>query len=75
MTPIELKQYFEQNPPPATFELKPWAKIIDMERFLRGAYSELSNFKGDYNDCPSYWRLKDLHKELTKKQEKPSSDV
>lgn len=49
--------------------------IIDMERFLRGAYNELTNFNGDYNDCPSYWKLKDLHKELTKKPEKPSSEA
>ena len=67
MTPIELKQYFEQNAPPATFELHPWAKITDTQKFLHAAYMELSNFKGDYNACPSYWRLKELHKALTSK--------
>ena len=35
--PSELKHYFEQNPPPAAFELHPWAKIIEMQKFLNAS--------------------------------------
>lgn len=66
MTPIEIKSYFDQNPPPATFELYPWAKITDCEKFLQSSYNTLANHKGDYNNCPTYWRLKKFYQEIAK---------
>lgn len=61
MTPIEIKAYFDQNPPPPTFDFKPWAKITDCEKFLQSCYSELANFNGPYEKSPGYWRLKEFY--------------
>jgi len=61
MTPIEIKSYFDQNPPPETFELHPWAKIIDCEKFLQSTYNTLANYKGNYEDCPAFWRSKKFY--------------
>jgi hypothetical protein len=68
MTPIEIKTYFDQNPPPATYDFKPWAKITDCEKFLQSCYSELSNYTGPYERCPSYWRLKEFYLEILEKR-------
>jgi len=62
MTPIEIKSYFDSNPPPETFDFKPWAKITDCEKFLQSTYNTLSSYSGNYEDCPAYWRLKEFYK-------------
>lgn len=61
MTPIELKAYFDQNPPPETYDFKPWAKIADCNKFLQSCYNELANYNGPYEKCPSFWRLQEFY--------------
>ena len=65
MTPIEIKSYFENNPPPESFELKPWAKITNSAKFLQSCYNALANYKGKYEDCPDYWRLKEFYLKIS----------
>jgi len=64
MTPIEIKSHFDQNPPSETFELYPLTKITDCEKFLQSTYNTLANHKGNYEDCPAYWRLKEFYLEI-----------
>lgn len=74
MTPLEIKTYFDSNPPPPTFELHPWAVITDCDKFLLSTYSTLANHKGNYEDCPAFWRLKEFYKEMQRMQKKTSSE-
>lgn len=67
MTPIEIKSYFDSNPPPETFDFKPWAKITDCEKFLQSTYNTLASNKGPYEECPAYWRLKEFYSEIVKR--------
>ena len=67
MTLIEIKTYFDNNPPPETFELHPWAKITDTAKFLHSHYSAIVNYKGKIEDCPDYWRLKDFYLKVSNK--------
>lgn len=66
MTPIEIKSYFDSNPPPETFDFKPWAKITDCEKFLQSTYNTLASYNGNYEDCPAFWRLKEFQIEMAR---------
>jgi len=67
MTPQELKEYFDQNPPPFEIDWKPWAKIINSKVFLTSSYKSIERFKGNYQQCPSYWHLLELYHDFTEK--------
>lgn len=70
MKPDDLHKYFELNPPPPTFDWKPWAKIIDTQQFLKSCFTAIANYRGDYNNCPSYWHIKEFYDDLQKVQKK-----
>ncbi|MEH6308495.1 hypothetical protein RYH73_22760 [Olivibacter sp. CPCC 100613] len=61
MTPQELKEYFDNNPPPFEVEWMPWAKIINTKRFLEACYTAISVYKGNYQNCPDYWHLLEFY--------------
>lgn len=65
MTPQELKEYFDSNPPPFEINWKPGTKIINSKRFLENAYMCIENFKGSYEKCPDHWHLKELYEDIT----------
>uniref|UniRef100_F4C2E8 DUF6965 domain-containing protein n=1 Tax=Sphingobacterium sp. (strain 21) TaxID=743722 RepID=F4C2E8_SPHS2 len=65
MTPQELKDYFDSNPPPFEVQWKPWAKIENTKRFLEACYTGIALFKGNYNNCPDYWHLKEFYEDIT----------
>lgn len=64
MTPDELKEYFENNPPPLELQWKPWAKMTDSKRFIEGCLIGIGAFKGHYNHCPDYWHLKEFYEDM-----------
>lgn len=64
MTPQELKEYFDSNPPPFEMEWKPWAKILNTKKFLEACYTAISVYKGNYQNCPDYWHLLEFHKDV-----------
>ncbi|NUY81888.1 hypothetical protein HUK80_13370 [Flavobacterium sp. MAH-1] len=64
MDPEEIKLYFEKNPPPPSLDWKPWARIGDTQKFLNSCYKEISNFKGNIENCPGYWRLKEFYLDM-----------
>lgn len=66
MTPLELKEYFDSNPPPLELQWKPWAKINNTKHFLEACYRAIEEFKGNINNCPDYWHLLDFYKDITK---------
>ena len=68
MTPEELKEYFDSNPPPFEIEWKPWAKIINSKRFLEACYTAIEHYKGNYVNCPDYWHLVDFYKDIIGKK-------
>lgn len=61
MTPQELKEYFDSNPPPFEVDWKPWAKIINSKQFIEACFNAISVYKGSYQNCPDYWHLLELH--------------
>ena len=66
MSPIEIKNYFDSNPPPASHDWKPWAKIADCNLFLHSCYRTIGSHKGDPDSCPAYWRLNEFYLEMVK---------
>ena len=65
MNPEDIKRYFEKNPPPASVEWKPWAKITDTKRFLESCYIAIAYHKGNIETCPSWWHLKEFYQDMT----------
>lgn len=65
----EIKRYFEKNPPPASVDWKPWAKISDTQKFLGSCYVTVSTFKGNVETCPSWWHLKEFYQDMVKLNE------
>lgn len=75
MTPHELKDYFDNNPPPFELQWKPWAKMINSKRFIEGCLTGIEAFKGHYEKCPDYWHLKEFYEDITNGNiNKPKSD-
>jgi hypothetical protein len=67
MNPEEIKRYFEKNPPPQEVAWKPWAKITDSQNFLKSCYSSIANFKGNIENCPAWWHLKEFYVDILAK--------
>ena len=67
MNPEEIKRYFEKNPPPLEIQWKPWAKITDTQKFLENCYITISNYKGNIENCPAWWRLKEFYQDMLDK--------
>jgi len=65
MTPQQLREYFDSNPPPFEIDWKPHAKIINSKRFLDNAFMCIAIFKGPYEKCPDYWHLLELYNDIT----------
>jgi len=64
MTPQELKDYFDSNPPPLEIDWKPGTKIINSKLFLENAFMCIANYKGYYQNCPDYWHIKELYEDI-----------
>jgi len=61
MTPQDIKEYFDSNPPAFEVEWKPWAKIINSKKFLEACYNAIGVYKGSYQSCPDYWHLLEFY--------------
>ncbi|GAA4794556.1 hypothetical protein GCM10023231_23690 [Olivibacter ginsenosidimutans] len=68
MTPEEIKNYFDSNPPPFEIEWKPWAKIANTKKFLEACYTAIEHYKGSYQNCPDYWHLLEFYKDRVSDQ-------
>lgn len=65
MTPQQLKEYFDSNPPPLEVQWKPWAKIENTRHFIDACMTGIANYKGHYERCPDYWHLKEFYEDIT----------
>jgi len=62
----EIKRYFEKYPPPESVDWKPWAKITNTSKFLDSCYVTISYFKGNLENCPAWWHLKEFYQDMLK---------
>jgi len=63
MTPQELQEYFEQNPPPEEVQWKEWAKITDTKKFITNSLISIRQ-SSNYNKCPDYWHLLEFYQDI-----------
>ena len=64
MTPQELKEYFDNNPPPFEVDWKPWAKMVNSKLFIENALMCIEQFNGRYDKCPDYWHLLEFYEDI-----------
>lgn len=56
----ELEVFFAENPIPDGTVLYQGTTIVNGEKFLKSALIAIKCWNGYIENCPSYWRLKDM---------------
>lgn len=64
MTIQELEEFFQNTEVPKNTMLNQATKITDPEVFITTNIPRLKTWKGDVEQCPSYWHLMELVKVL-----------
>lgn len=61
MSIIELEEFFTKHTPDKEVKINQSATIRDTSVFLETCFLRVKEWKGDINNCPSYWLLLELY--------------